>query len=115
MEAKNTLEDLPAISEGVGGRITDYRINDFVDFIKSNVLIPYPVKSQNLPKPKYEKDGGSFVRRRSNSVDDGKKPTDLAKARLTRRSTYWPLTLGGSVLFALSAVRHLIIFQLYKC
>lgn len=104
MEPRNTLEDLPAISEGVGGRITDYRINDFVNFIKSNVLAPYPTKMENLPKLKYEKDGGSFVRRRSNSVEDGKKPAELSKARLLRKSTFWPLTLSGSVLFSLSVV-----------
>ncbi len=114
MEARNTLEDLPAISEGVGGRITDYRITDFAEFIKSNILIPYPAKSENLPKPKYEKDGGSFVRRRSNSVEDIKKPVDLAKARLLRRTTYWPLTLGGSVLFALSAVSASHFYTYYK-
>ncbi|ODM99401.1 Protein asunder [Orchesella cincta] len=104
MESRNTLEDLPAISEGVGGRITDYRINDFAEFIKSNILIPYPPGySEHLPKPKYEKDGGSFVRRRSSSIDDGKKPVDVAKARLLRKTNYWPLTISGSVLFSLTA------------
>lgn len=117
MESRNTLEDLPAISEGVGGRITDYRIPDFVEFIKSNILIPYPPGySEHLPKPKYEKDGGSFVRRRSSSIDDGKKPVDLAKSRLQRKTSYWPLTMGGSVLFALSAVSIsslLVLSQVY--
>ncbi|EDO37858.1 predicted protein, partial [Nematostella vectensis] len=39
-------EDPPSISEGVGGRVTDYRINDFGEFMKSNRLAPFPKKSK---------------------------------------------------------------------
>ncbi|XP_065058146.1 integrator complex subunit 13-like [Rhopilema esculentum] len=39
---RNPVEDPPSISEGCGGRVTDYRIEDFGKFMKENRLAPYP-------------------------------------------------------------------------
>lgn len=38
---RSALEDPPSISEGSGGRVTDYRITDFGIFMKEHLLIPY--------------------------------------------------------------------------
>ncbi|PSN39663.1 Protein asunder [Blattella germanica] len=38
--ARSVLEDPPSISEGCGGRVTDYRITDFGVLMQNNKLIP---------------------------------------------------------------------------
>ena len=38
-------DDPPSISEGFGGRVTDYRVTDFGKFMRANKLAPYDVKS----------------------------------------------------------------------
>ena len=40
--ARSALEDPPSISEGPGGRVTDYRIQDLGLMMKSHRLAPYP-------------------------------------------------------------------------
>ncbi len=37
---RSQLEDPPSISEGCGGRVTDYRITDFGEFMRENRLAP---------------------------------------------------------------------------
>ncbi|GCB60250.1 hypothetical protein scyTo_0009142 [Scyliorhinus torazame] len=37
---RSILEDPPSISEGCGGRVTDYRITDFGEFMRENRLTP---------------------------------------------------------------------------
>ncbi|XP_054725944.1 protein asunder [Anastrepha obliqua] len=74
---RSCLEDLPSISEGPGGRVTDYRIADFASFIKAHRFVPLKVKSkseENLHK---------------------------ARERLQRRSRYFPLTLNTSLIYNL--------------
>lgn len=74
---RSCLEDLPSISEGPGGRVTDYRISDFASFIKAHRFVPLKVKQkteENLIK---------------------------ARERLQRRSRYFPLTLNSSLIFNL--------------
>lgn len=74
--SRSSLEDLPSISEGPGGRVTDYRITDFGNMIKLSKLVPLKLLPDRYP-------------------DD-----NLAKARtrLYRKTRYWPLTLGNTVL-----------------
>ncbi|KAF5295180.1 hypothetical protein FQR65_LT10568 [Abscondita terminalis] len=77
--ARSVLEDPPSISEGCGGRVTDYRITDFGLLIQQNRLLP--VKSNyavNLP----------------NSIPK-------VKARLNRHTKYWPLTISSTLIFNL--------------
>lgn len=77
---RSVLEDPPSISEGVGGRVTDYRITDFGLLIKQNRLFPV--------KPNFTSDG-ALVR---------------TKARLNRHTKYWPLTIGSTFIFNLKGI-----------
>jgi hypothetical protein len=70
------------------------------------MLIPYPRNYQdNVFRMKPERDGNPFIRRRSSSLEDLKKPIEMAKTRLVRKTSYWPLTISGSLLFPLAVVR----------
>uniref|UniRef100_T1P9Y3 Protein asunder n=1 Tax=Musca domestica TaxID=7370 RepID=T1P9Y3_MUSDO len=74
---RSCLEDPPSISEGPGGRITDYRIADFAAFIKAHRLVPL----KNKVKP-----------------EDN---LHIARERLYNRSLYFPLTLSTTIVFNL--------------
>lgn len=63
--------DVPPISESLGGRVTDYRINDFVEFMWQNTFS----KSHITDNPSY-------------------KTSKLIK----RQTLYWPLSLGHTIL-----------------
>lgn len=78
--ARSVLEDPPSISEGCGGRVTDYRITDFGQLIQQNRL--YPVKH------------GCGV--------EGS--MDKMKARLNRHTKYWPLTISSTLIFNIKNV-----------
>jgi len=95
--ARNILEDPPSISEGIGGRVTDYRIPDFVELMRLNMLIPYPEKTGTGKVFDLSKD-------RRLSQEDEKKPLAIesSKARLVRKTVYWPLTISGSLLFPMA-------------
>ncbi|XP_037074560.1 integrator complex subunit 13-like [Pollicipes pollicipes] len=74
---RSVLEDPPSISEGAGGRVTDYRIPEFGQLIADNRLAPAE------PEP----EGGA--------------PLHAALERLARHTRVWPLTLSESCLAAL--------------
>uniref|UniRef100_A0A0A1XJQ0 Protein asunder n=1 Tax=Zeugodacus cucurbitae TaxID=28588 RepID=A0A0A1XJQ0_ZEUCU len=74
---RSCLEDLPSISEGPGGRVTDYRISDFASLIKAHRFVP--LKGKSKPEENLNK----------------------ARERLQRRSRYFPLTLNSSLIFNL--------------
>ena len=78
---RSLLEDPPSISEGIGGRITDYRINDFGELMKRVKLSPI--------KP-------SLI-----SVEKAVAPIDKAIGFLTRQTLYWPIVLGHTIMFNL--------------
>lgn len=84
---RSVLEDPPSISEGCGGRVTDYRITDFGSLIQSNKLVPLKRKS------------------------DDTTPIQKMKMRLDRQTKYWPMTINSTLLFNLKNVstyyRHL--------
>ncbi|KAK0131067.1 Integrator complex subunit 13 [Merluccius polli] len=80
---RSTLEDPPSISEGCGGRVTDYRITDFGEFMRENRLTPVAESSPNL--------GGKF-------------PADRAKAQLERYTRYWPMIISQTTIFNMQAV-----------
>ncbi|XP_018326429.1 integrator complex subunit 13 isoform X2 [Agrilus planipennis] len=77
--ARSVLEDPPSISEGVGGRVTDYRITDFGLLIQQNRLFPL--------RPSYNTE-------KVNSISK-------MKARLSRHTKYWPLTISSTLIFNL--------------
>lgn len=74
--ARSILEDPPSISEGTGGRVTDYRINDFGEFMRSNRLV---------------------------RCDAGQVPcaSEKAKHSLCRQTVYWPIVIGNTIIFNL--------------
>lgn len=75
--SRSCLEDPPSISEGCGGRVTDYRITDFGALMQTHKLLPLKVVSERQPDEQLQK----------------------VRARLYRRTKYWPLTLGTTVLY----------------
>ncbi|KAM8910830.1 integrator complex subunit 13 isoform 1-T3 [Spinachia spinachia] len=80
---RSTLEDPPSISEGCGGRVTDYRITDFGEFMRENRLTPV---SESSHEP------------------SGKLPVERAKAQLERHTRYWPMIISQTTIFNMQAV-----------
>ncbi|XP_021342348.1 protein asunder homolog isoform X1 [Mizuhopecten yessoensis] len=79
---RSLLEDPPSISEGCGGRVTDYRINDFGEFMKENRLAPA------LPNMLEEPEDP---------------PLDRAQSHLERMSRYWPMVIGETIIFNMAS------------
>ena len=75
-----TLEDPPSISEGPGGRVTDYRITDLAEVMKANRVAPY------------FKDGSLEAKSRS---------------RLNRFTSIFPLTGSTTVIFNMASLERL--------
>ncbi|XP_071082400.1 integrator complex subunit 13-like [Haliotis cracherodii] len=76
--ARSILEDPPSISEGSGGRVTDYRIPDFGEFMKSNRLAP-----------------GTAI-----TLEDRiGKPIERAQQHLERLTRVWPMVIGETIMF----------------
>lgn len=82
---RSVLEDPPAISEGVGGRVTDYRINDFGLLMQQNRLVP--LKRRYLSE------------KLANGNKDIDLPLEKAKKRLEKFTKYWPLTMSSNMIF----------------
>ncbi|KAH9416429.1 hypothetical protein DERP_012857 [Dermatophagoides pteronyssinus] len=78
---KPLIEDAPSISEGVGGRITDYRLNDFAELMKKNHL---QLK---------------FANEVNNNVDEDN--LEQAYQILRKQTKYWPISIGLTVFFAI--------------
>lgn len=81
---RSVLEDPPSISEGCGGRVTDYRITDFGLLIQQNRLVPL----------------------KSNYNGDVPNSIQKMKARLSRHTKYWPLTISSTLIFNLKNVSY---------
>lgn len=84
LTARTVLEDPPSISEGQGGKVTDYRIPDFTYLIRANILAPC-----------------------------GKKNLDASRAQIERHTKHWPITLSQTALFSLgpsieNLTRHMV-------
>ncbi|XP_072311025.1 integrator complex subunit 13 isoform X2 [Eucyclogobius newberryi] len=80
---RSTLEDPPSISEGCGGRVTDYRITDFGEFMRENRLTPVSESSHD---------------------PSAKLPVERAKAQLERHTRYWPMIISQTTIFNMQAV-----------
>ncbi|XP_019353893.1 integrator complex subunit 13 isoform X3 [Alligator mississippiensis] len=74
-------EDPPSISEGCGGRVTDYRITDFGEFMRENRLTPF------------------LEPRRSLEI-----PLERAKDQLEKHTRYWPMIISQTTIFNMQAV-----------
>lgn len=75
---RTVLEDPPSISEGPGGKVAQYRVADFGNFMKLNLLQPGKKKSTED----------------KNGMDD-------AKERLKKQTAYWPLTTSSTIIYNL--------------
>lgn len=84
--SRSCLEDPPSILEGCGGRVTDYRITDFGTLMQTHKLLPLKMTPDRQPDDNLLK----------------------VRTRLFRRSKYWPLTLGTTVLYN---VRQVIVIS----
>ncbi|XP_048410039.1 integrator complex subunit 13 isoform X1 [Stegostoma tigrinum] len=82
---RSILEDPPSISEGCGGRVTDYRITDFGEFMRENRLTPVMERG-------YLMDGSMEV------------PLERAKSQLERHTRYWPMIISQTTIFNMQAV-----------
>ncbi|XP_034243253.1 integrator complex subunit 13 [Thrips palmi] len=83
--SRSVLEDPPSISEGPGGRVTDYRIPDFGQLMKKNKLLPLKRK-----RPEG-----------SDSKEDVIMPLDRMRQRLERYTKQWPITISSTSVFNL--------------
>jgi hypothetical protein len=82
---RNHVEDPPSISEGWGGRITDYRISDFSELTASNMLSPIPEDRTKAPH--------CF-------------PLQIVMSKLERESRHWPLVYADTLIYTLSQDLH---------
>ncbi|CAB4057042.1 Trafficking protein particle complex subunit 2-like protein,Integrator complex subunit 13 [Lepeophtheirus salmonis] len=80
--SRSILEDPPSITEGSGGRVTDYRITDLGELMRSNRLAP--------------------------GFNSGNQPLDKAKERLARFSAYFPYTISSTTIFNMAAIDPLV-------
>ena len=76
---RSILEDPPSISEGSGGRVTDYRINDFGEMMKKNRLVACKLIQSANKEVLY--------------------PIEKAKQSLNKQTIYWPLVIGHTILY----------------
>ncbi|XP_060135453.1 integrator complex subunit 13 isoform X1 [Zootoca vivipara] len=83
--SRSILEDPPSISEGCGGRVTDYRITDFGEFMRENRLTPFL-------EPRYKSDESFEI------------PLERAKDQLEKHTRYWPMIISQTTIFNMQAV-----------
>ena len=76
---RSILEDPPSISEGSGGRVTDYRINDFGEMMKKNRLVA--------------------CRHIQTANKEVLFPIEKAKQSLNKQTIYWPPVIGHTILY----------------
>ncbi len=106
---RSTLEDPPSISEGCGGRVTDYRIT--VRSAHTGCVAMYASNPQIVTVLCLFQDFGEFMRENrltpvSESSHDpsGKLPAERAKAQLERHTRYWPMIISQTTIFNMQAV-----------
>jgi hypothetical protein len=83
--SRSVLEDPPSISEGPGGRVTDYRIPDFGVLMKSNRLAPYYGEVNQMEE----------------------QPLEKMRERVSRFSKFCPMTISATTIFNMEAVEPL--------
>ncbi|KAJ8047812.1 Integrator complex subunit 13 [Holothuria leucospilota] len=90
---RSPLEDPPSISEGPGGRVTDYRIKDFGEFMKRNRLAPCQEMLEN---------------------EDDVLPIERAKSQLERMTRNYPMIISETVLYNLRNCIDPLLDIIYK-
>lgn len=120
---RSTLEDPPSISEGCGGRVTDYRITvssahrNCAEICNKIFLIV----TDFILCVCFPQDFGEFMRENrltpvSESSHDpsGKLPAERAKAQLERHTRYWPMIISQTTIFNMQAVSSILHFSLTR-
>lgn len=79
---RSILEDPPSISEGPGGRVTDYRIPDFREFMKENRLAPASPAVAELVQ---------------------QLPIQRALQHIERTSRFWPMVINETIIFNMAS------------
>ena len=84
--SRSILEDPPSISEGPGGRVTDYRIPDYGTLMKDNRMAPYygHVKAQ-----------------------EGQQPIEKMRDRVARYTKSCPMIISATTIFNMEALEPL--------
>ena len=85
--SRSTLEDPPSISEGPGGRVTDYRIPDLAHLMRTHRLAPWPGPGTQ----------GETVN-----------PTTKAKQMLDMVTKVFPITISSTTIFNMPVVVPMI-------
>lgn len=70
-QSKSISQDIPPMIEALGGRVQDYRLNDFINFMKQHTLSRCYIN------------------------DD---PANRTSKLIKRQTLYWPLTVGHTIL-----------------
>jgi len=83
--SRSVLEEPPSISEGPGGRVTDYRVPDFGQLMKFNRVAPYfgEVKAKEV------------------------QPIEKMRTRLARHTKCQPLIISSTTIFNMEALEPL--------
>lgn len=117
---RSTLEDPPSISEGCGGRVTDYRIT--VRLAHTHCVADIHAKNLQMVTVFFFQDFGEFMRENrlmpvSESSHDpsGKLPVERAKGQLERHTRYWPMIISQTTIFNMQAVseQHAAILKFF--
>lgn len=75
--SRSVLEDPPSISEGAGGRVIDYRVTEFGNFMKAHKIVPLKPIPERSPDENLKK----------------------MRAKLYKHTRYWPLTFGTTIVY----------------
>ncbi|KAL4127372.1 hypothetical protein QTP88_011546 [Uroleucon formosanum] len=78
LSGRTVFEDLPSISDDPGEKVTQYRVADFCNFMKLNLLRPTKRKQTD----------------NTNYIDD-------AKEKLKKQTVYWPLVSSSTIIYNL--------------
>ena len=105
--SRTILEDPPSISEGTGGRVTDYRINDLGEFMKQNQLTR--CKSDLITTDLKPNVATGSSKTLVGSKNASLVPFERSVQYLERSTIYWPIVLGHTIMFNIqSQIQSLI-------
>jgi len=83
---RNPLDEPPSISEGPGGRVTDYRIRDLAELMRSNMLGPWP----------------------GDPGQGAEQPVAKAGEKVDRFTRFFPFTISSTIIFNMAAIDPLL-------
>lgn len=87
-QPKLIVGDPPSINENLGGKVADYRMNDFVDFMKQHTLCKLAL-----------------------TIED---PLNRSTSIIKRQTLYWPIVLGHTILLNVPSLLGPILIKIPK-